>query len=430
MRERIEAELDDLLEDDLSLIDPALEISTTNFFLAYQARIDRDLQIKTARVILKTSPDLAFTAPHCEGVRSPNSKIKIGFLSAYFRRHSIGRMMQGLIAEISKDDFEVVVISPQGQRDAVAKGIQSSADKIVVLPDDTKEAQQAIAKEELDILFYADLGMDVRTYFLAFARLAPVQCVTWGHPDTTGIPNVDYFISSALIEPKGADDHYSEKLYRLKSLPTRYYPVEVPAVLKPREDFGVSAAATLYLCPQSAIKHHPDLDFIFGEILKRDEKASIVVVEGAVSVWTDQVRNRWLNIIPEVEARIHVVPRQSPEDFIALQNAADVILDTPHFSGGNTSFEAFALGKPIVTHDGEFMRGRVTAGMYRMMGIDDCIAECLESYVEIALKLGTDEVYRAKISTKIQESRDVLFSDTSVVSEFEAFFKNATSKVN
>ena len=93
VRERIEAELDDLLEDDLSLIDPALEISTTNFFLAYQARIDRDLQIKTARVILKTSPDLAFTAPHCEGVRSPNSKIKIGFLSAYFRRHSIVRMM-------------------------------------------------------------------------------------------------------------------------------------------------------------------------------------------------------------------------------------------------------------------------------------------------------------------------------------------------
>jgi predicted O-linked N-acetylglucosamine transferase (SPINDLY family) len=74
------------------------------------------------------------------------------------------------------------------------------------------------------------------------------------------------------------------------------------------------------------------------------------------------------------------------------------------------------------------MRGRVSAGMYRMMGIDDCIAVSLESYVEIALKLGTDETYRAEISIKIQESRDVLFNDTSVVSEFEAFFKNAMSK--
>ena len=63
-------------------------------------------------------------------------------------------------------------------------------------------------------MFYADLGMDIRTYFLAFARLAPVQCVTWGHPDTTGIPNMDYFISSDLIEADGAEKHYSETLYK------------------------------------------------------------------------------------------------------------------------------------------------------------------------------------------------------------------------
>ena len=156
----------------------------------------------------------------------------------------------------------------------------------------------------------------------------------------------------------------------------------------------------------------------------------IAVVEGAVSKWTLQVRDRWCQTIPDVEGRISVVPRQSPENFIALQNAADVILDTPHFSGGNTSFEAFALGKPIVTQDGEFMRGRVTAGMYRMMGITECIATSLQEYVDIALNLGMDESYRSQISSAIQSANTALFDDTSVVSEFENFFQSATSKIS
>ncbi|MBT3914727.1 MAG: tetratricopeptide repeat protein, partial [Rhodospirillaceae bacterium] len=293
VRERFTDGLDQLLHDDLALVDPALEISTTNFFLAYQAMPNRDLQIKLAKVILKSCPALAYTAPHCDQPFAKKGKIKIGFLSAYFRRHSIGRLMQGLIAEISKDEFEVVVITQRSTRDPIARDIQGNADKVIFLPNDTFEAQQLVAAEELDILFYADLGMDVRTYFLAFARLAHMQCVTWGHPDTTGIPNIDYFVSSELIEPDGAEDHYSEKLYQLKSLPTRYYPVELPDDLKSREDFGFADDVTLYLCPQSAIKHHPDLDLIFGEILRRDDKAVIAVVEGAVSEWTEQVRARW-----------------------------------------------------------------------------------------------------------------------------------------
>jgi predicted O-linked N-acetylglucosamine transferase (SPINDLY family) len=71
------------------------------------------------------------------------------------------------------------------------------ADRVVTLSKNIFNAQRIIAREEMDLLFYTDIGMDPETYFLSFARLAPVQCVTWGHPDTTGVPNVDYFLSSA-----------------------------------------------------------------------------------------------------------------------------------------------------------------------------------------------------------------------------------------
>ena len=269
-------------------------------------------------------------------------------------------MMVGLITQLPKEEFEVVVITTRGKGDLISRAIEAAADDLLYLPQSFFDAQRAIGELKLDLLFFADIGMDVRTYFLAFARMAPVQCVTWGHPDTTGIPNMDYFVSGEQIEPQGGVEHYSEELYQLPAPPT-YYPFpEIPDGLKVRADFGISQTRTLYLCPQSAVKFHPDIDQLFAGVLRNDDDADIYVVEGAVGHWTEQLRQRWRVTIPDVAARIHVLPRQTPEDFLALQSAADVILDTPHFSGGNTSYEAFALAKPIVTLDSAFMRGRVT----------------------------------------------------------------------
>lgn len=422
-RAQYEARVWQLLEDEsLTVVDPSLETSTTNFFLAYQNQNDRDLQKLVAKLHLKSCPGLGWTAPHCENGKAPGGRLKIGFISTYFRRHSIGRLMIGLLRHLPADDFEIVLITQRSQRDPLAREFQKLAAETVFLPDDFWAARQTIAEQELDILFYADIGMDVRTYFLAFARLAPVQCVTWGHPDTTGIPNIDYFVSSDLIEPDGADAHYSEKLHRLSTLPTLYPRPELPDQMTSREALGLSEDETIYLCPQSAIKHHPDLDILFAGILRGDQRGRVVVVEGAVSHWSDQVRERWQDSLPDVADRIHMVPRQSPEDFVALQAAADVILDTPHFSGGNTSFESFALAQPIVTLDGDFMRGRVTAGMYRMMEIDGCTAGTLDEYVAIALKLGTDENYRDGVRSQIIARQDRLFDRKEAAAEFIKFF--------
>ena len=422
VRAGFEDRLRRLLKDDLKVTDPLLETSTTNFFLAYHALPDRELQELTAAVHLKSNPDLGYVAPHCRIPTPPSGKIKLGFVSAYFRRHSIGRLMQAVIAEISREEFEVIVITQAGQRDPIARKINESADQVVMLSPELDDARQSIVELELDILFYADIGMDVRSYYLAFARLAPVQCVTWGHPDTTGIPNIDFFVSSELIEPEDAEGHYSEELYRLKSLPTKYPFPEIPEALKDRTDFGIEDDVHVYLCPQSAIKMHPEIDVLFSGILEKDPAAIIVMVEGAVCAWTSQVLDRMGKVLGDNIGRIKVVPRMPPEDFIALQSVADVILDTPHFSGGNTTFEAIALGKAIVTLDGAFMRGRVSAGMYRQMELMECVANDLDGYIKVAVKLGADPDFRASIEKSIEEKRGLLFDDPEVVPEFEKFF--------
>ncbi len=431
LRTTFEARIDKLLEGSaLAVEDPALETSTTTFFLAYHAMNDKALQEKVARLHLAACPELGFVAPHCKAPPINRQRIRLGMISAYFHLHSIGRLNQELIVRLGRGEIELTVFTMAGQDDEVSRKIKEAAERVVQLPDGLWEARQRIADEKLDILFYTDLGMDIRTYFLAFARLARVQCVSWGHPDTTGIPAIDYFISSELTEPDGAEAHYSEQLYRLATLPTVYGRPEAEGPAKGREQFGFPAGANIYLCPQMAIKFHPDLDQIAGRILADDPQAHFVLLEGAVSQWTDRVMERMKRTLPDHHDRVRLIPRVAPGDYLHLLATADVILDTPHFSGGNTSYESFAMNKPVVTLAGEFMRGRVTLAQYRMMGIEDFIADNLEEFSAIALRLGTDAGYRTEMETRIAEASPCLFDEDAALEEFEKFFKWAVSLPN
>jgi hypothetical protein len=99
-----------------------------------------------------------------------------------------------------------------------------------------------VAEAELDALFYPDIGMDVFTYFLAFARLARVQFTTWGHPVTTGIPNMDYFVSTRHAEPAQAERFYSERLVEFDNPPSFYYRPRPPSTFDLRAHLGLGAA--------------------------------------------------------------------------------------------------------------------------------------------------------------------------------------------
>ena len=77
----------------------------------------------------------------------------------------------------------------------------------------------------LDALLYPEIGMDPVCAKLAALRLAPVQAVGLGHPMTTGLPTMDAFLSSALMEPEDGEDWYTEQLVRLPNLGILYEPV-------------------------------------------------------------------------------------------------------------------------------------------------------------------------------------------------------------
>ena len=121
-------------------------------------------------------------------------------------------------------------------------------------------------------------------------------------------------------------------------------------------------------------------------------------------------------------SRISFMPRLSAKDYLHLMRLAKVVLDTPIFSGGNSSFEALAAGKVVITLPGEYMRGLFTAGIYKQMGLDDLIPRTVENYVELAVTLATDADERIRVENRIRERLPLIFKNLDTVHSHEKFF--------
>jgi len=432
VRTRVLDQLQDLQRRRIRLTDPLTEVGTLMFCLAYQGRDNREIVETLAKLYLSACPELAFVAPHCRtpGPRA-GRRIRLGLISTYFQTHTIGRLNHGLVCNLDRSRFEVFLFytpyaAPPTQNDTLRRDFLEVPEHAIELPADLAGARETIAATRLDVLYYTDIGMAPFTYFLAFSRLAPVQCVTWGHPDTTGIPTIDYFLTCDAMEPADGERYYSERLVRLPGT-TLFYPRPVaPSAPKSRAALGLPEIGPLLICPQSLFKFHPEFDRALVEMLRREKRATLALLDQHHPNNPELIR-RALRAAGghDVLDRITFLRGLPHGDFLSFLMAADVMLDTFHFSGGNTSLEGFAMGTPIVTWPGTFMRGRHTHGFYRLMGIEDGTAVDPAAYIDRALTIATTPPLREEISAKIKSRNSVLYEDRGAIRAIEDWIGSA-----
>jgi protein O-GlcNAc transferase len=428
IRARITASLPRLVQQGIRFDDPFSQYGKTNFYLAYHGLNDREIQKSIAEFHLAACPRLGRAAPH---VGQPHTerhgRLRLGIICEYLDGHTVGKLYRGMIQAFARDRFETVLMRVRREADAATKDFDRFADHIVEFPRSLDAAREAIAAQRCDVIFYPEIGMDEFTYYLAFARLAPVQCVSWGHPVTTGIPSIDYFISARALEPPGASDDYSEQLIRLANPPTCYRVPPRPTAPLERERLGFAREAKLYLCPQSLFKFHPDFDASLAAILRRDRHARILLIRGREAQWEKLLMARLARSFGDVSDRVVFLAPFNQHDFFRLLLTADVMLDPFHFGGGNSTYEALAMGTPIVTLPGGYMRGRVTFACYERMGLRDLIATDTASYVELATRVANDRAWKSRLSAEIANRCSVLYDDLDAVMELQEFFEVAAA---
>ncbi|MGE0484649.1 MAG: tetratricopeptide repeat protein [Gammaproteobacteria bacterium] len=381
------------------LQDPATAVGTPSFYFAYQGANDRELMAAIDAVTRG-----AWQPPALPTVLRGAHRPRVAVVSAYLHAHTIGRLYAPLLEALPREEFELAVVAVGARTDALAQRIAAAADRHIAVAAEHGAARQALAALDADVVFFPDVGMDPATTWLAAERFAPVQCVGWGHPVTTGRASMDYFVSSTLLEPDDAARHYTEALVNLPAWPVIYEDPGMPSPRPSRTSFGFAADERIYLCPQSLFKLHPDFDAYLGAILAADPDGRVILIESRAP-WRDRLEQRFAAHLGPLAQRIEFVPAQDPVGFKALLAAADVVLDTIHFSGGYTSFETLWAEVPFVTERGAFMRGRVTAGLADLLELPEAIARGAVDYAVRAVELAHAGPVRARFVDALRERK-------------------------
>ena len=270
--------------------------------------------------------------------------------------------------------------------------------------------------------------MHFLTYYLAFARLAHVQCVLTGHPDTTGIPNMDYYLSSKDFESPDGQQYYSERLIKFNEIATCNPQPKLPDNMNDyftRKELNLPEDKNIYYCPMKNQKIHPDFDWAVREILDRDKNAMIMFPKDSGTI-ADKVKDRIKKHLgKKYYDRVYFHPWANNYGFLSLLHRSDVVIDTFHFGSGTTAYYIFSADAPAVTLPGATTGGRVLNAVYKRMDITDLIASDKEQYVQLAIKAANDKEFNQEIRSKIAERKNKIFNNDSVVEEMAEFIKNS-----
>ena len=415
---------------------PKIELNqytlTPSFNLAFHNRDNKELMSHYCQMLRACAPALSHVAPHCKNGEKPakdKTKISIGFASANMHDHPVGRCYRNLLPALQQqDDFDVKFFLLGNVQDEKLLEIQQGGVPIIPTHPDFIATRNIIASHQLDILIYPDIGMESTSYNLALARLAPYQACLTGHPDTTGIDTLDYFISAGAYEAENGQDNYTETLLRAKGIDTAFTKFSPPETWLTRADFELAEDKKLYLVPMAIQKMHPDFDNVLYQITQKDPNALIILFDDFNMVnATKKMQNR---LIAKCGTEQLLFMSWQPLDkLLSLMKLADAVLSSIYFGAGSTSQIAFSFGIPMVSWPDWHARSRMVDGYYRAMGVENPpSATSADDYVDVAIKVANDMEYRENISQQILAKNDALFEDNGYKEGFAELIRAIISQ--
>lgn len=403
--------------------------SQTPFLLACQGLNNRELQSIYGNLVCRIMglryPQFAKTADKPRYVHG--EKLRVGIISSFFYWHSVWKIpLRGWVENIDRERFSLYGYYTGKIKEKVTEDAEQYFTRFLQGIYSIEELCQIIRNDNLHVIIYPEIGMDPLIVRLAALKLAPIQCVSLGHPDTSGFPTIDYYLSSELMEPSDADEHYTEKLIRLPNLGFYYIPFDFSTVNINRETFGLSKDSVLYLCSHSLFTYLPQNDMVFPLIAKKVRNCKFLFISNKSDHITEQFKLRLSQIFNQfglnADDFVVFLPRLNQEQYYGLNSISDIFLDSIGWSANNSTFEAIACNLPVVTFPGNLMRQRHCAAILTMMQMEETIAKSIDEYVEIAISLGNNIELRRNLTNKIKENKHLIYYDRTCITALEDFF--------
>lgn len=309
-----------------------------------------------------------------------SGKLRIGVLVSPQHEGIFSQMGYPLVKQLHSE-FDWVYIGNQSRFHKL--GIHGSLKGLEFVNHLGAFARQ-IREQAFDMVYFWEAGSDCVNYFLPFFRLAPIQFVSWGMPITTGIPTMDYFLSTRLGEIPDAQSHYSEKLLLHRGIPTfacdpwQFITSDSKPLIENKQ------GKKIYLCIQQPLKYCRGFIGALEAIVQKDPDAELVLL-GSQKPW---IQNRLQAALVHIQERIQWIQAPiSHQAFLSAICSADVILDTQQPNGGQTTDESLLMGIPLVTYPGHSLRTRLTVTKLNALDFHWGICRSWEEYASRACEL-------------------------------------------
>ncbi len=346
-------------------------------------------------------PLLVNAAPH-ENDRDPHRRLRVGYVSADFRKHSVAYFIEPLLAAHDPREVEVYCYADQFHTDATTKRLQDYGH---VWRDITKQSDDDVARlirnDRIDILI--DLAGHSRfNRLLVFARKpAPVQVTYLGYPDTTGMQAMDYRLTDELADPAGEADSLSvEELVRLPACAWCYRPDDNSPGVEAR-----SRGAITFGSFNVASKINPQLIALWAQILHAVPASRMMVKTGySIPALTHSAIRDAFSKLGIGADRVDIVGLTTDvREHLREHSRVDIALDSFPYHGTTTTCESLWMGTPVISLAGQTHASRVGASLLQNVGLGDLVASSPQDYVRIAIDLAND---RPRLENIRQNLRD------------------------
>jgi predicted O-linked N-acetylglucosamine transferase (SPINDLY family) len=324
--------------------------------------------------------------PH-DNDRSCDRALRVGFVSADFAAHSVGRCLLPLLFAIDRSQFRVYLYSNMPFAHSLTEEFRARADAwrdIIALDDNT--AAELVRRDQIDILI--DLSQHTaENRLLLFARKpAPVQVSYLGYPGVCGVSTIDYRLSDPQLDPPGSDlNDYTQRTVRLAHSYFCFPMGDFPAVgpLPALDGGGVT-----FGCLNNFSKVSAAAQRLWAQVLSA-VAGSKLILHAPAGVDLEEVGKRFAAEGVD-SVRVQFVGKQEWQAYIETYHRIDIALDPFPFNGGVTTMDALWMGVPVVTLAGRNGVGRAGATILTNVNLPELIADSPENYVHVAAKLAAD----------------------------------------
>jgi protein O-GlcNAc transferase len=342
--------------------------------------------------------------PHTND-RSPQRRLKIGYVSPDFRAHPVGRFMLPLLANHDAELVEIHCYAQVAGGDQMTDRLRGMAHqwRNTVGMSDAQMAEQ-IRTDKIDILIDLAAHTGCNRLQVFAQKPAPVQATYLAYASTTGLDTIDYRITDPFLDPPDApDDCYSEKSIRIESYWCYQPPLEN---LEPAPLPAAEAGVITFGCLNAFCKVSPEALHTWCEVLSAVGNSRLIL-----HVRPGSQRDRLRQILhgrgidPD---RLSFAGKLSLADYMAEYGKIDIGLDPFPYTGGTTTCDALWMGVPIVTLSGPTGVGRGGVSILGNVGLNELIAADTDKYVRIAAELAGDlprlQSLRAGLQGKMRAS--------------------------